>query len=67
MFIGLVDDFEAGKFEEELLGAGILESDGGFHAVACAFYFLDDAQSEAFVLDVLAWLQLAGAAGWRCN
>ena len=62
-----VDDSESGEFEEELLGAGVVEADGGLGFVGSSFEFLDDADAEALMLDVGADMEVAdGGDGGGC-
>ena len=54
---------EAGKLEEELLLAGILEADVGFGVLACTLDTEHLTDTEALVLDELAGAELGHTGG----
>lgn len=59
----LLDNRVLGELEEELLGAGILELDGGFGVLARTFYLDNGSDAETLVLDGVAHLQADVADG----
>ncbi len=58
-------DGEAGKFKEELLHTGVVETNGSFGVLPRALYFDDLTPTETLVLDDRTWGERRGRwAGW---